>query len=145
MIVCIDTSVLVQARAASHLWNPILRACAFGKLTWAVSNQILTEYREMITLMNGTAAWGRMSQLLDLIAASGGLHLVTPHFQFGIVTDNAFTDCAITVGADYLITPTVILPRSPAQVTVRSPSVPMPSLSSTAHFSEPWKWNAVMA
>lgn len=108
MIVCIDTNVLVQARAASHPWNPILRACAFGKLTWAVSNQILTEYREMITLMNGTAAWGRMSQLLDLIAASGGLHLVTPHFQFGIVTgdpdDNAFTDCAITVGADYLIT-----------------------------------------
>lgn len=108
MIVCIDTNVLLQSRAASHPWHPILRACTLGRLTWAVSNHILTEYREMITIMNGTAAWGRMSQLLDLIAASGGLLMVTPHFHFGIVSgdpdDNAFTDCAITAGADYLIT-----------------------------------------
>ena len=39
---------------------------------------------------------------------SGNLLRVTPYFRFHIVTDdpddNIFTDCAVTAGADYLIT-----------------------------------------
>ena len=39
---------------------------------------------------------------------SGNLLRVTPSFQFHVVTadpdDNTFTDCAITAGADYLLT-----------------------------------------
>jgi uncharacterized protein len=108
MRVCIDTNVLIQARAKSHPYHCILRACVLGTLEWAVSNRILTEYREMITSLNDTAAWGRVAQLLDLIDMTGTLLMVSPHYQFGIIIedpdDNAFTDCAIASHADFVIT-----------------------------------------
>jgi len=108
MRVCIDTNVLIQARAKSHPYHCILRACSLGAIEWAVSNRILTEYREMITSLNDIAAWGRVAQLLDLIDLTGTLVIVSPHYQFGIINDdpddNAFTDCAIAAHADYVIT-----------------------------------------
>ena len=57
MTVCIDTNVLVQARAKNHPFHCILSSCALGGgMQWAVSNRIMTEYREMITVMNGADA-----------------------------------------------------------------------------------------
>jgi putative PIN family toxin of toxin-antitoxin system len=77
-------------------------------MEWAVSNRVLTEYREMITSLNDIAAWGRVAQLLDLIDRTGTLVMVSPHYQFGVIIedpdDNAFTDCAIASHADYVIT-----------------------------------------
>jgi putative PIN family toxin of toxin-antitoxin system len=106
--VCIDTNVLLQARSKTHPFHPILRGCALGTMNWAVSQRILTEYREMITAMNDHAAWGRMEVLLDLIDATGTLLHSSPYFQFQVIVndpdDNAFTDCAISVSADYIIT-----------------------------------------
>jgi putative PIN family toxin of toxin-antitoxin system len=108
MIVCIDTNILLQARAKSHPFHPILHACALGAISWAISNRILTEYREMITSLNGIAAWGRVAQLLDLIERSGTLVMISPHYQFKVIgddpDDNAFTDCAIAANADFVIT-----------------------------------------
>ena len=108
MIVCIDTNVLLQGRAKTHPFHCILRACALGAMSWAVSNRILTEYREMITSLNGVSAWERVAQLLDLIDRSGTLILISPHYQFKVISDdpdgNAFTDCAIAAHADYVIT-----------------------------------------
>lgn len=108
MIVFIDTNVLIQARAKSHPYHRILRACASGSLSWAVSNRIVTEYREMITLLDDAAAWRRVEHLFDLMELTGHLVRVSPHYQFGIIgsdpDDNAFTDCAIAAHADYVIT-----------------------------------------
>jgi len=108
MIVCIDTNVLLQARAKSHPYHCILRGCALGSMSWAVSNRILTEYREMVTTVNDVAAWGRVAHLLDLIDLTGTLIMVSPHYHFDVIgddpDDNAFTDCAIAIHADYVIT-----------------------------------------
>jgi predicted nucleic acid-binding protein len=46
---------------------------------------------------------------MDLVELTGGnLLRVTPSFHFNIITadpdDNLFTDCAVTAGADFLIT-----------------------------------------
>lgn len=57
MIVCIDTNVVVQARASGHVYFPILNACVAGRLTWAVSTGILLEYEEIISTLSGVAAW----------------------------------------------------------------------------------------
>ena len=49
-----------------------------------------------------------MAQLLDLIDLTGNLIMVSPHYHFEVIEDdpddNAFTDCAIAVHADYVIT-----------------------------------------
>jgi predicted nucleic acid-binding protein len=108
MTVCIDTNVLVQARSASSPFHCILAACAAGRFSWAVSSRIYLEYREVITDLSGTDAWNRVVSLLELMDLSGDLLRVSPAYQFRIIgddpDDNAFTDCAITAHADYIIT-----------------------------------------
>lgn len=108
MKVCVDTNVLLQARAATHSFGVILDAFVFGQIQWAVSNSIMQEYREIITTRCGQVAWDALSQLLQNLETRGVLEQVVPHYQFQIVVndpdDNKFTDCAISAQADYIIT-----------------------------------------
>ena len=109
MIVCLDTNTVVQALAQHHPFHPILDAWVAGHLTWAVSTPILLEYEEVLTRLSGSARWRKLARLMDLAElTSGNLLRVTPSFHFRVVTtdldDNIFTDCAITAGADYLLT-----------------------------------------
>jgi uncharacterized protein len=108
MIVCLDTNVLIQARAVSHPYGVLLDGFMFGLMDWAVSNRILTEYQEIITLKAGRASWDKIAEFIDLVDMSGNLISISPHYQFRLIgadpDDNAFTDCAIAAHADYVIT-----------------------------------------
>ncbi len=109
MIVCIDTNVLVQARARGHAFFPILDAWIAGRYTLAVSTGILLEYEEILTMLSGKNAWVKFARLLDLVElTSSGVVRVTPFYRFHVIgedpDDNIFTDCAITAGAEFLIT-----------------------------------------
>ena len=108
MTVCLDTNVLIQARASSHPYGVILDGFVFGLLNWAVSNRVLSEYEEIISNKAGAVAWGTMFRLIELIDMSGNLISISPHYQFHVIgndpDDNAFTDCAIAAHADYVIT-----------------------------------------
>jgi len=108
MIVCLDTNVLVQARASSHAYGVLLDGLVFGLMDLAVSNRILTENEEIIRGKAGASAWRNLVQFLELIEMAGNLKRVSPHFQFHMIgedpEDNAFTDCAIAVGADFVVT-----------------------------------------
>lgn len=108
MILCIDTSTMVQALAQHHPFNPILEAWVAGRVTLAVSTPILVEYEEVLTRLSGPARWRKLARLMDLAElTSGNLLRVTPSFHFNVVTadpdDNIFTDCAIAADADFLI------------------------------------------
>jgi len=109
MIVCLDTNTVVQALAINHSFHPIVDAWVAGRIIWAVSTEVLLEYEEVITRMNGAERWRKLARLMDLAElTSGNLLRVTPSFRFNIITvdpdDNIFTDCAVTANADYLIT-----------------------------------------
>ncbi len=109
MIVCLDTNVLLQARASGHAFFPILDSWVAGKFTLAVSTGILLEYEEVIARMSGREQWRKFARLMDYVELTTGAVLrVTPHYHFQVINhdpdDNIFTDCAITAGADYLIT-----------------------------------------
>lgn len=95
--------------AEGHPFHPILDAWAAGKVTWAVSTELLLEYEEVLTRRSGPARWRKLARLMDLVELTrGNVIRVTPSFHFQVVTsdpdDNIFTDCAITAGADYLVT-----------------------------------------
>jgi len=109
MILCIDTNTVVQALPRHHPFHPILDAWVAGHLAWAVSTPILLEYEEVLTRLSGASRWRKLARLMDLAeVTSGNLLRVTPSFQFHVVTadpdDNIFSDCAITAGAEFLIT-----------------------------------------
>ena len=74
-----------------------------------MSTPILLEYEEVLTRVSGPARWRKLARLMDLAELTSGNFLrVTPSFQFHVVAndpdDNIFSDCAITAGADFLIT-----------------------------------------
>jgi putative PIN family toxin of toxin-antitoxin system len=109
MIVCIDTNVLVQASKAGHPMHVIFTAWFQRKFLWAVSTDILIEYEEMLTQRSGRQRWLQFSRVLDLADARGDLlWKAQPAFEFQVIStdpdDNKFCDCAITVGADFVIT-----------------------------------------
>jgi uncharacterized protein len=69
---------------------------------------VLLEYEEVMTRLSGLARWRKLARLMDLTElTSDNILRVTPSFRFQIITadpdDNIFTDCAVTAGADYLI------------------------------------------
>ncbi len=109
MTVVIDTNVVLGMAAASHPHAAILDAWLTGRLKWAVSTDILTEYDEILGRMKGPA---KATQFLDFIqvwgAPQGTLPLISPSFFFRTIAadhdDDKFADCAIAAHADYLIT-----------------------------------------
>lgn len=109
MIVCIDTNALVEMLGKNHPSRQILREWQRGRFIWALSNEILAEYEEIIAPRTGPARW---EIFLDALEATSRLHgnlmLVHPDFRFQAITadrdDNKFCDCAITANADKIIT-----------------------------------------
>ncbi|MGV3663311.1 MAG: putative toxin-antitoxin system toxin component, PIN family [Prosthecobacter sp.] len=109
MIVCIDTNVLLQASKVGHPLHVIFTAWLQRRFLWALSNEILTEYEEILIQRSGRQRWLQLSRVFDLAEAQGGLIVkMQPSFQFHIIAvdpdDNKFTDCAITANADSVIT-----------------------------------------
>jgi uncharacterized protein len=53
MTVCLDTNVFLQIFGRRQPFQPILRALLDGRITLAVSTEILLEYQEIITRLCG--------------------------------------------------------------------------------------------
>jgi len=108
MTVCIDTCVLLQAARAGHPYHVIFDAWFQRRFRWAVSNEILTEYQEIIAVHSGVQRWNRLVKVFSLAETVGDLLIkVQPAYRFRVIAtdpdDNKFTDCAITANADYVI------------------------------------------
>jgi putative PIN family toxin of toxin-antitoxin system len=109
MRVCIDTNVLVQLFGAARPLSPIADALQQGRLEFAVSNEILLEYEEILTQLSGQGRWQMVWRFLDGVSRlHSNVLYVEPHYRFGAITadpdDNKFVDCAIAVEADFILT-----------------------------------------
>ncbi|MGB8354491.1 MAG: putative toxin-antitoxin system toxin component, PIN family [Chthoniobacteraceae bacterium] len=109
MIICLDTNVLVQIFGKQQPFQPILHALMGGRLTLAVSTEILLEYEEVVTTMSGAKRWRDVARLFELLEAlHGNIRKTDASFRFGVITsdpdDNKFCDCAIAANADFLVT-----------------------------------------
>lgn len=109
MTVCLDTNIFLQIFGRKQPYYPIFRALLDGRLTLAVSNEILFEYEEVITRLSGAERWLEVAALLErLERQNGNIRKVQPHFRFGVVTqdpdDNKFCDCAISAEANFVVT-----------------------------------------
>lgn len=108
MTVCLDTNALLQMLSVTHRFRRILDAWVAGVFAWAISNEILTEYEELIRAKLGAAPWERILRALEIGERThGNLLRVHPTFRFGIIAadpdDNKFADCAIVADADFII------------------------------------------
>ena len=109
MIVVLDTNALVQIFGQTSACAPIREALRQGCLSLAVSTPILLEYEEVIRRCADRQRWEDVWNFLTLIASlHGTIHHIGPHYRFHAITgdadDDAFADCAIMAGADWIIT-----------------------------------------
>jgi uncharacterized protein len=72
MTLVLDTNVVLQALNQLHPYAVILRAWHARRFTWALSTDMLLEYREVVIRQSGPARWQLLERLLDLAAAHGG-------------------------------------------------------------------------
>jgi putative PIN family toxin of toxin-antitoxin system len=109
MIVVLDTNVLLQALNPRLEYAPIMAEWYGGRFVWALSTDILMEYREVIVRQSGSARWNALERLLNLATRYRGKVLqVSPSFYFRTITadqdDDKFADCAITAHSDWIVT-----------------------------------------
>jgi uncharacterized protein len=108
MIVVLDTNVLLRALNQRHPSAVILQAWRANRFVWALSTDILLEYREVIVRESGAARWQTLERLLDLASSGGNIRQVSPSFFFRTISadrdDDKFADCAITASADFIVT-----------------------------------------
>jgi predicted nucleic acid-binding protein len=56
MTVCVDTNVLLQARASKHPFAVILDGIMVGSIKWELSHRVLSEYCEIVNNRAGPSA-----------------------------------------------------------------------------------------
>jgi len=109
MIVVLDTNALIQILGQASPSASIWEALRHGKLHLAVSTPILLEYEEVILRYGSRQRWEDVWSFLTLIhLLHGTVRQIGPNYRFHTITgdadDDAFADCAIVAGADWIIT-----------------------------------------
>lgn len=105
MIVVLDTNALLVSIPKKSIYRPILDALIDGKFNLVISNDILSEYIEIIERKaNSIVANNIAEMLLNL----DNLNKVEVHFEWKLITndpsDNKYVDAAIVGSADYIVT-----------------------------------------
>ena len=105
MKIVLDTNCLLRAVPDKSEFNSILTALQQGHYTLCCSNEILMEYEEMLIRFYARKI---AVHVLDFIFYSPNTLMITPYFQWNLISadpeDNKFVDCALNVGADYIVT-----------------------------------------
>ena len=99
-----DTNVFIVSLAVHSKYHWIYQALFQGKFDLVVSNEILTEYQEQITIRYGIE---RTEATLNYLLLLPNVILKNPSFLWQLVEsdkdDNKFVDCYIVSQSDYII------------------------------------------
>ena len=102
--IVLDTNCLVQMISLHSPYRPVWQAFRDGRYTLCVSNDILTEYNEILERIANAAV---AHNIVNAIARSPYTRMIDPQYRFGLIEqdpdDNKFVDCAIIAGADYIV------------------------------------------
>lgn len=104
-VIVLDTNCLVQSLPARSPYHKVWTDFMNGSYMLCVSNEILNEYEEIIGRVS-TPVIAR--NIIDAIVHSPYTLYRESHFKFRLIEadpdDNKFVDCAVSCGADYIVT-----------------------------------------
>ena len=103
-LVVIDTNCLLQMLGRYNRYHCLWEAFLQERFIWCISNDIVNEYEEILTLK----ASAKVAYLfMQTLMRSPNIAKNDPYFHFGLIEqdkdDNKFVDCAIVAGADYIV------------------------------------------
>lgn len=104
MKIVLDTNVLLVSLPTHSKYHPIFQALLRKDYELFVTNEILAEYEEQIGIRLGAKRTDlHLTELLNL----SNVHKALPSFFWQLieldVDDNKFVDCAVSCGADFLV------------------------------------------
>ena len=104
MNVILDTNVFMVSLASRSKYHLIYQALLNNVYNLYVSNEILTEYNEVISERLGCVVTDlKLKELLNL----RNVHKIEPFYNWQLIEadpgDNKFADCAIAISSDYLV------------------------------------------
>jgi uncharacterized protein len=104
VIVLLDTNVFLVSISPFSKYAPIFDALIDSKFTLVISNEIISEYEEIIQWRYDKQA---VHDILNLLIHLDNVIQQDIYFRWQLIEadkdDNKFVDCAISVGADYLV------------------------------------------
>ena len=105
MTVVIDSNILVICLTYKYPRHFIYQQLIKGKFNLAVRNEIIFEYREIISQKYRVAAANAFIALLNELP---NVQLINPYYKWQLINtdpdDNKYCDCAIASPADHLVT-----------------------------------------
>lgn len=103
-LIVLDTNCLLQALPKISPYHCVWTDFLAGYYFLCISNEILTEYLEIIGRQSSSAI---AEDIVAAIIESPYVIHYEPYFRFRLIEqdpdDNKFVDCAIVAGADYIV------------------------------------------
>lgn len=104
MRVVIDTNVLLMSIPTVSRYRPIFQGLINGDFELALSNEILSEYVEVIQNRASTAV---AKNIAELLLNRENVIQVEPFYRWNLITedydDNKFVDCAVAASAKHIV------------------------------------------
>ena len=105
-LVVLDTNALIQALPSRSQYHQLWTDFLAGKYRMCVSNEILTEYEEILAVHTSPEV---AHNVVEAIARHPQTCYRESYYRFHLLKDideddDKFVDCAITAGADYIVT-----------------------------------------
>ena len=105
MRVVVDTNCLIASISPEGGYYWLYEAFEAEEFEWLISNEVLTEYFEMLTIK-----YSEKTALLvySILSSAVNVTFTEPYFKWQLIDvdsdDNKFADLAIAANADYLVT-----------------------------------------
>ncbi len=102
--VVLDTNVFLVSLAPHYKYHWIYRSLLQGDFELAISNEILMEYQEQISLRYGIK---QTDATLDFLLMLPNVYLYNPSYLWQLIDndkdDNKFIDCFIASQSDFIV------------------------------------------
>ncbi len=105
MRIVLDTNSLLVSIGRKSKYRPVFDALLDGKITLLISNDIISEYIEILGQRTSAIVADNIS---DLLMSSPDVEKISIYFKWSVITrdadDNKFVDCALNGRANFLVT-----------------------------------------
>jgi uncharacterized protein len=104
MTVILDTNILLICLPKASIYRPIFDALISGVFKLAISNEVLSEYIEILSQKTNLSTANNVAELLLSLP---NVIKTDVYFRWSLISvdadDNKFVDCAIASAADFIV------------------------------------------
>ncbi|MGB3777660.1 MAG: putative toxin-antitoxin system toxin component, PIN family [Tunicatimonas sp.] len=104
MIIVLDTNVFLVSISKKSKYRPIFDGILNKKYSLLISNEILTEYEEVIT---NRASPLVAHNVLEMLVTRSNVKKTEVYYRWNLIDvdkdDNKFADCAVAGNADFIV------------------------------------------